>query len=172
MAIIAQPPYWLVSICSLTLCAMTLFVSVPLPNSLSNRRELGTICQSTCVSHPHSRSTLKSRHRLFIAVIFLFPEMMHKLLKFSVTRRIKSDGFSCGAWPYLLSFQNLDKAHETSQKAEPSAWASWRAVTSMVGSCRRCDVCHVFRLVMAMMSLVVGRWLVRNWRSPRSNCRD
>jgi hypothetical protein len=112
------------------------------------------------------------QHRLFIAVIFLFPKVTHKLLKFSITRRIESDGFSRGAWLYLLPFQNLDKAHETSWKAEPSAWASWRAVTSMVGSWRWRDVCRIFRLVMAMMSLVVGQWLVRNWRSPRSNCRD
>ncbi len=101
-----------------------LLVSVPIPNNLSNRRDLGTIRQSICVSHPHKTSTLKSRHRLFIVVIFLLPEVTHKLLKFSMTMRIESEGFSRGAWPYLPSFENLAMAPETSRKADPSAWAS------------------------------------------------
>ncbi len=112
-----------------------LLVSVPIPNNLSNRCDLGTIRQSICVLHPHKTSTLKLQHRLFIVVIFLLPEVMHKLLKFSMTMRIESEGFSRGASPYVPSFQNLAMAPETSQKADPSAWASSRAVTAMVGSC-------------------------------------
>jgi hypothetical protein len=70
IAIIAHPPYWLVSIRSFILCATTLLVSIPTPNNLLKRQELGTIRQSTCVSQPQIISTLKSGQRLFIEVIF------------------------------------------------------------------------------------------------------
>ncbi len=83
-AIIAHPPNWLGRIRSFMLLATTLRVSVPTPNKLWNFRDWGTCLQSICVLQPQRMSTLYLRHMLLTAVILAFPNMTHKLLKFSI----------------------------------------------------------------------------------------
>ncbi len=102
IAIIAHPPNWFGRILSFMLWPTTLLVSVPAPNKLWNFHYCGTWRQSIWVLHPQRISTLYSRHILFNAFILAFPEVTHRLLKFSIAIPIAWAGFSRGVWRYLF----------------------------------------------------------------------
>ncbi len=105
ITIIMHPPYWFCCICSFTLWATILLVSIPTPITFLNCCSLVVWRQSAWVFHPAKISVLNWRQSLFNWLIFVPFVKIPKLSKFSIITRTQLSGFSRGAISYASLHQ-------------------------------------------------------------------
>jgi hypothetical protein len=141
IAIIAQSPCWFCCICSFTMWATILLVSIQTPITFLNCCSLVAWHQSAWVSYPAKISVLNLRQSLFNWLIFVSFVKIPRLLKFSIIMQMQSYGFSRGASHMLACAQNPQSAGRPDFGFHflcTDIWYTcWKSLQSQEGHCQQ-----------------------------------